>query len=113
MWVHPVVRVRRSAIAGDGLFIDEPRPAGTPLIRFGGTVVTTAELYELFDEADAHGTYVDTIAVGPDCHVVTPAGSIARFGNHSCDPTMWLGGPLELVARFALEPAPSSPATTG
>lgn len=104
VWVHPAAQVRRSAIAGDGLFIDASVPAGTPLIRFGGTAVTTAELHELFDEADANGTYVDTIAIGPDCHVVLPAGSIAHYANHSCDPTMWLGAPLEFVARFDLEP---------
>ncbi len=104
VWVHPAVRVRCSAIAGDGLFIDEAVPAGTPLIRFGGTAVTTAELHELFEDADANGTYVDTIAIGPDRHLVLRAGSIAHYGNHSCDPTMWFGAPLELVARVDLEP---------
>jgi len=104
VWVHPAVRVRRSVIAGDGLFIDEAVPAGTPLIRFGGTAVTTAELHQLFDEAAANGTYVDTIALAHDRHVVLPQGSIAHFGNHSCEPSMWLSDPLELVARFDLEP---------
>ena len=103
VWVHAGVRVRRSPIAGDGLFIDEPIPAGTSLIRFGGRVVTTAKLHDLFDEAAARGAYVDTVAIGPDRHIVMPAGSVAHYGNHSCDPTMWLGAPLELVARFDLE----------
>jgi len=112
VWVHPAARVRRSVIAGDGLFIDEPVAAGTPLIRFGGTAVTTAELHELFDEADVSGTYIDTIAIGLDCHVVLPADSIAHYGNHSCDPTMWLGAPLELVARVDLTPGAGLRATT-
>lgn len=79
-------------------------PAGTPLIRFGGTPVCTAELHRLFDEAQLTGSYVDTISIGGDRHLVLPAGSIAHHGNHSCDPTMWLGAPLELVARVDLVP---------
>jgi uncharacterized protein len=104
VWVHPAVRVGRSSIAGDGLFLDAAVTSGTPLIRFGGRIVSTAELHQLFDAAAADGGYVDTIAVDVDAHLVLPAGSIAHYANHSCDPSMWLAGPTELVAREDLEP---------
>lgn len=104
VWVHPAVRVRRSSIAGDGVFIDAAVANGTPLVRFGGRTVSTGELHRLFREAEAQGRYVDTIAIDDDTHLVLPAGSIAHYGNHSCDPSTWLGGPLELVARWDLEP---------
>jgi hypothetical protein len=103
VWVHPAVRVRRSAIAGRGLFIDADVPAETALIRFGGSVVSLAELHRRFAAAAATGTYVDTVAVDEDRHVVMPDGSIAHDANHSCDPSMWLGPPLTLVARHDLD----------
>lgn len=74
------------------------------LIRFGGSPVSATELHRRFDEAPAAGTYVDTIAIGVDRHRVLPAGSIAHYANHRCDPTMWLGAALELVARVDLPP---------
>ena len=99
VWVHPAAAVRPSPIAGRGLFIDADVVAGTPLVRFGGRTVSTARLHRLFAAATAHGTYVDTIAVDDDTHLVLPTGTLAHYANHSCDPTMWLGGPRELVAR--------------
>ncbi len=104
VWVHPAARVRPSPIAGAGLFIGVAVAAGTALIRFGGRTVSTAELQRLFDEADAQGRYVDTIAVDDDTHLVLPPGTIAHYSNHSCDPSMWLGAAHELVARRDLEP---------
>src|SRR5215211_2595328 len=104
VWVHPAVRVRSSPIAGAGLFIEVSVTAGTPLIRFGGRTVSTDELHRLFDEAEAQGRYVDTIAIDDDTHLVLPSGTTAHYGNHSCDPSMWLGDPRTLVARHDLEP---------
>ena len=104
VWVHPAVEVRASPIAGHGLFATERILAGTVLIRFGGRLVTTVELHRLFASAALTDDYVDTIAVGLDEHLVLPTGTIAHFGNHSCEPTTWLAGPLELVARRDLEP---------
>jgi hypothetical protein len=103
VWVHPAVHVRSSPIAGDGLFVDAAVPAGTALVRFGGRTVSTAELRRLFEEAEAQGRYVDTIAIDHDTHLVLPSATVAHYGNHSCDPSAWLGAGLELVARHDLE----------
>ncbi|MGH9271412.1 MAG: SET domain-containing protein [Ilumatobacteraceae bacterium] len=99
LWIHPDVRVAASPIAGQGLFVKTPAPAGTVVLRFGGRLVRAAELRLLLDRAQADAAYVDTIAVDDDTHLVLPAGTIAHYGNHSCDPTTWLDPPFELVAR--------------
>ena len=103
MWVHPAVEVRDSPIAGRGLFTTAPIADGTVLIRFGGTTVSTAGLHELLARATLDGTYVDSFALDDDTHLVLPAGTSAHFANHSCDPTSWLVGPLELAARRDLD----------
>ena len=74
-------------------------------MRLGGRLVDTAELERLIEAAgDDPDAYVDTITVHPDEHLVLPTGSRAHHGNHSCDPSTWLGGPYELVARRPLRP---------
>lgn len=99
VWVHRAAVVRASAIAGRGLFVTEPVTAGEPLIRLGGRVVTSDELVRLFERASIEDRYVDTIAVDLDAHLVLPPDSRAHYANHSCDPSLWFGRPLELVAR--------------
>jgi uncharacterized protein len=34
-----------------------------------------------------------------DAHLVLPPNTPVHFGNHSCDPTLWLVGPFELGTR--------------
>ena len=58
--------------------------------------MTTAELRDLLAGASS---YVDTIAVGPDRHLVLPPGTPNGKGNHSCDPNLWWSDPYTLVAR--------------
>jgi hypothetical protein len=96
VWVDRRVAVRRSPIEGDGLFASAAIAEGTVVIRLGGRLVTSAALAELIDAAT---TYVDTITVDEDAHLVLPPGTAAHFGNHSCDPDLWLVGPYELATR--------------
>jgi SET domain-containing protein len=105
VWLDRRVAVRASPIEGRGLFATEPIPAGEVVLRLGGRLVGTEELAELIAVADADPQlpYVDTITVHDDEHLVLPAASPAHFGNHSCNPTTWIGGPYELVARRDLE----------
>ncbi|MEO3750355.1 SET domain-containing protein-lysine N-methyltransferase [Streptomyces sp. B6B3] len=105
-WLHPDAEVRRSAIAGSGLFARAPIPAGTVVARFGGRLVTDAELRELFAEAADRPDrpYIDTIAVTESTHLVLPPRGERSigYGNHGCDPTLWWDGPYTLVARRAI-----------
>jgi uncharacterized protein len=101
LWVHPALRVGPSGIAGQGLFATDDIAAGTLLIRLTGRLVDSAELADLIAAAvaDPGAPYVDTLTVADDVHLVLPSGTMAHFGNHSCDPTIWHLGPYELGAR--------------
>lgn len=101
VWADDRVIVADSAIEGRGLYVTQPVRAGTVVMRLGGRLVTSAELAALFaaNESDPGAVYVDTITIDDDAHLVMPPGSIAHFGNHSCDPTMWHVGPYELATR--------------
>lgn len=91
-WVHEALEVRTSSISGHGLFATRPLDAGVVVVRLGGRLVSTAELHRLVADAEAADDYVDTIAVSEDTHLVLPAGTTVHYGNHSCEPTMWLVG---------------------
>jgi SET domain-containing protein len=100
VWVDPRVEVRPSAIEGRGLFARAPFAAGEVVIELGGRIVDSAELDRLIEAGTA---YVDSITVEVERHLVLPVGSVAHFGNHSCDPNLHVGGPYQLVARRAIE----------
>lgn len=76
------------------------------MIRLGGRLVSSAELDALVRAADADpgNAYVDTITVEDDRHLVLPPATPVHFGNHSCDPTLWLVGPYELATRRRVAP---------
>ncbi len=100
-WVSPSLAVTESPIDGDGLFTTTALDVGDVVVRFGGSIVTDAGLRQLFAETEASGGYVDTLGLSADRHLVLD-DSIARFGNHSCDPTVWLDGGYSLATRRRL-----------
>jgi uncharacterized protein len=93
--VHPDTTVGSSRIAGRGLFATADLPGGTPVVRVGGRLVSTAELHSLFETADA---YVDSVVLDEDVHLVLPAGNLAHFANHSCEPNLGWSDEFTLVA---------------
>jgi hypothetical protein len=95
-WLNPAVEVGPSGIAGMGLFARSPLSTGTVISRLGGHLVGTGELRDLLAGSSS---YVDTITVGPDRHLVLTPGTPNGKGNHSCDPNLWWSGPYTLVAR--------------
>jgi uncharacterized protein len=101
VWMDERLVVRVSPIAGRGLFFTSDLPAGTTVIRLGGRLVTSAELDALIHRAETDQTapYVDTITVYDDAHLLLPPNTPLHFGNHSCDPTLWLVGPFEVATR--------------
>jgi uncharacterized protein len=84
-WLHPDVEVGPSDVAGRGLFATEDLPSATVVSMLGGTLIDTPELRRLL----AAGTsYVDSIPVDEDVHLLLAPGSDNRFGNHACDPNL-------------------------
>ncbi|MBI5089970.1 MAG: SET domain-containing protein-lysine N-methyltransferase [Actinobacteria bacterium] len=104
VWVNPQVSVGPSPIAGHGLFAIAPIEAGSPVLRLGGRLVTTAELESMFAAAadDPTATYIDTFSVVGDAHLVLPPSTAAHFCNHSCEPNLWMEGPYTIVSRRAV-----------
>ena len=100
-WLHPAVSVGPSPIQGVGLFARDNLSAGTVISRLGGRPVSTAELRDLLARASSSSasSYVDTIQVGPDLHLVLPPDTPNGKGNHSCDPNLWWADPYALEAR--------------
>ena len=105
LWVHPNVAVKDSAIEGRGLFAEEGLPSDEVVFRLGGRLVSTDELGRLIEHAsaDPSRSYVDTLIIHEDAHLVLPPGTLIHFGNHSCDPNMWHVGPYEIATRRAIE----------
>lgn len=101
LWLHPHVVVNDSGIEGRGLFAAEDLPTDEIVLRLSGRLVSTDELGQLIEyaNADPSHSYVDTLTIYEDAHLVLPAGTMIHFGNHSCDPNMWHVGPYEIALR--------------
>ncbi len=71
------------------------------MLRLGGRLVTSAELDRLIAAAgrDPDASYVDTVMIYENAHLVLPPATIVHFGNHSCDPNLWHVDSYELAAR--------------
>lgn len=96
--------MRDSPIEGRGLFATGRLPVGTLVALLRGRPVSGAELRRLLARAAANSSYVDTIGIDDDLHLVLAPGQAIHHGNHSCDPTLWHDGPYALVARRDIEP---------
>ncbi len=95
-WLIPHVAVGDSPVDGRGLFATAPIAAGTVVARLDGRRVSTFELRRILDGASS---YVDTIAIDDDLHLILEPGQPIHFGNQSCDPTLWHTDASTLVAR--------------
>ncbi len=81
-----------------GLFATAPITAGTIVSIVDGAVLTGAELAAFIATENRQGRYVDTIALGPDRHLVLPPDTPNGKGNHSCEPNLGWVDAVTLVA---------------
>ena len=74
---------------------------GEVVLCLNGRLVSTKELGRLIEQANADPShsFVDTLTIYEDAHLVLPPGTLIHFGNHSCDPNMWHVGPYEIATR--------------
>lgn len=100
-WLDERVEVHGSDIEGHGLFALRPISKDESVSKLGGRLVDTTALRTIFDTSDS---YINTIAVGNDIHLVLPSGTPNGLGNHSCDPNLWWEGGFELIARRDIAP---------
>jgi uncharacterized protein len=100
-WLDPRVEVRDSQIHGRGLMARRQIRAGDTVAILGGSIVSDAEVRDRI----ASGGRYDGIALDVDRNlVIEPVDWPGRYGNHSCEPNLWMSGPVTVVAARDIEP---------
>jgi hypothetical protein len=89
--VSPDVAPGPSTIEGTGLFAGRALDEGETVIVLGGTVIDDAELARLQPHS--------SLAIGEGVNLMQDDDDPARYGNHSCDPNLWLADEVTVVAR--------------
>ncbi len=99
-WLDPRIEVRSSRIEGRGLFAREPIHAGEVVAVMGGIPITTAQLAEII----ATGKAYSCAAIGEDLNLLQDADDALGYGNHSCNPNLWMRDAITIEARHAVQP---------
>lgn len=94
-WLSPDVAVRRSAIAGFGLFAARDLAAGTVVERLGGRVISDARLAALTPP-------YSSLTVADGVHLLLDPDHPVRYGNHSCAPNLWHVDATTIALRMAV-----------
>ena len=95
-WLDPRVAVGLSLIAGRGLFATHSIGEGDVVAIGGGRIVSDDEFTAIIQERD--GGY-SALSIGEDLNLLQDDDDPGRFGNHSCDPNLWLADEVTLIAR--------------
>ncbi|MGH9214124.1 MAG: SET domain-containing protein [Acidimicrobiales bacterium] len=99
-WVTCRLVVRPSSIGGLGLFAAEEIKAGGLCMLLGGQLLDGDQ----FDHVRRTRDRWSALVVGEGWHLLQDEEDLARFGNHSCDPNLWLTSATTVVARRRLVP---------
>src|SRR5881394_3548111 len=91
-WLTPSAEPRPSPIAGLGLFATTAIAAGEPVIRLGGDLIND-------DALSALEPPYSSVAIDDDAHLLIDPTHPVRYGNHSCEPTLWHVDAVTLEAR--------------
>jgi hypothetical protein len=84
-----------STIDGTGLFAGRAFDEGETVVVLGGTVIDDGELARLQPQS--------SLAIGEGVNLMQDDDDPARYGNHSCEPSLWLADEVTLVTRRAVE----------
>ena len=93
-WYDPRLERRVSPTHGHGLFATAPIRTGETVMNWGGDVYTEAELATVKLEGAWSYSFIDEGLL-----MFAPAENLDYFINHSCDPNIWVGAGLALIAR--------------
>lgn len=93
-WLDPRVEIRPSPIDGKGLFASAPIGEGETVVLLGGIVISDQELAALQPHS--------SLAIGEGLNLMQDDADLAQFGNHSCDPNLWMMDEVTLGARRAI-----------
>jgi uncharacterized protein len=94
-WLDPRIAVRPSPIDGLGLFAAAPIDHGEIVEVLGGTILTDAQVQARLDG----GQRYDGIGLGPDRNLSIDPFWPGIYGNHSCDPNLWMQDAVTISTR--------------
>jgi uncharacterized protein len=94
-WLDPCIAVRPSPIDGLGLFTAAPIAHGEVAEVLGGTILTDAQVQAMIDG----GQRYDGIGLGPDRNLAIDPSWPGIYGNHSCDPNLWMQDAVTISTR--------------
>ncbi|MDQ3855934.1 MAG: SET domain-containing protein-lysine N-methyltransferase [Chloroflexota bacterium] len=98
-WLDPRIEVRPSPIEGLGLFATAPIREGKVVIVWGGRVLSNEEFAHAAKQAIARGERFSGAAIGENLNILQDAADPLRYGNHSCDPNLWMLDDVTECAR--------------
>jgi SET domain-containing protein len=98
-WYDPRLVVRESPIQGKGLFARTLIRAGETVMVWGGVIYTRADLQSGRNLGPFSYSFIEEVVL-----LAGPGDGTDYYINHSCDPTLWMTGPLTLVARRDIQP---------
>jgi uncharacterized protein len=87
--------VHASEIEGSGLFAGRAFEEGETVMVLGGTLIDDEELARVSPHS--------SLAVGEGMNLVQADDDPAQYGNHSCDPNLWLADEVTVVTRRPVE----------
>ena len=94
-WQDPRIAVRPSPIDGLGLFATAPIAHGEIVEVLGGTILTDAQIQTMIDG----GKRYDGIGLGSDRNLLIDPSWPGIYGNHSCDPNLWMPDAVTISTR--------------
>jgi uncharacterized protein len=94
-WLDPRVAVRPSPIDGLGVFAAAPIDHGEIVEVLGGTILTDAQVQAMIDRGERY----DGIVLGPNQQLAIDSSWPGSYGNHSCDPNLWMGDAVTISTR--------------
>src|SRR5829696_2388454 len=93
-WFDPRLALAASPTHGQGIVASAAFAAGEPVMIWGGTLYSAADLAE---GRVPGGVSYSIVADGQV--LVGPADGMDYFLNHSCDPNVWMDDEVTMVAR--------------
>lgn len=93
----PSARPRHSPIHGTGLFAVAPIRRGEIVMRLGGRLIDDDELARLTPP-------YSSLTVEEGVHLLLDPRHPVRYGNHSCDPSLWHQDATTVIARRDISP---------
>jgi len=98
-WLDPRVEVRSSPVEGNGLFATERINAGEVVSIMGGEVLPATALETVKTRPKYSSAFI-----AADLIIVLRDGDPVTFGNHSCDPNLWMRDGVSEEAQRDIAP---------